>query len=161
MLLAVGTAMAAAAFALHPTALHTTSLYTQGARSSSSNIGLHFNDGAITTRSSNTAFVHSLRDVTETPRRGVPLMKNPWYFPEKEKDTGDDKYWKPGDDASLGGIFDAFMQGFQFNDKLIEQREAENMAAEEDQLAAWEEVVADAESDGEQPSVADDEVEQS
>ena len=27
-------------------------------------------------------------------------------FPEKEKDTGDDNYWKPGDEASLGGIFD-------------------------------------------------------
>ena len=92
------------------------------------------------------------------------MLKKPWYFPEKEKDTGDDNYWKPGDEASLGGIFDAFMQGFQFNDKLSEQREAENMAEKENQLAAWEEVVADAESDGERPSAvapADEELEQS
>ena len=81
----------------------------------------------------------TLHGLATTRLRAAPVMKAPWYMPKKEKDTGDDNYWKPGDEPSAGGFWDGFMQGFQFNDKLNAERDAEKVAAEAAQLAAWEE----------------------
>eukprot|EP00326_Haptolina_ericina_P023402 CAMPEP_0181199170 /NCGR_PEP_ID=MMETSP1096-20121128/17029_1 /TAXON_ID=156174 ORGANISM="Chrysochromulina ericina, Strain CCMP281" /NCGR_SAMPLE_ID=MMETSP1096 /ASSEMBLY_ACC=CAM_ASM_000453 /LENGTH=70 /DNA_ID=CAMNT_0023289325 /DNA_START=204 /DNA_END=416 /DNA_ORIENTATION=- len=63
-------------------------------------------------------------------------MKAPWYLPKKESaEEEPDQYWKPGDEPSPAGFFDAFMQGFNYEKKQKKEREEARAAREAVQQA--------------------------
>ena len=73
--------------------------------------------------------------------------ERPWYIPDKDSDSyaiGQNPSWKPGDEPSTEGFFDAFMQGRNFKKTLDAEKQAERAArlqaeaeAAEDEADPW------------------------